>query len=85
MIVRHLLEALSVTLMVVVVLSFSGGRASRVVRLWRDDLINDLIDLTTLLQGHMCDVKKIESPRGELNVFRFWESARFDKMFCHLV
>jgi hypothetical protein len=45
MVVRHLLEALSVTLMVVVVLSFSGGRASRVVRLWRDDLINDLIDL----------------------------------------
>jgi hypothetical protein len=30
--------------MVVVVLSFSEGRASRVVRLWRDDLINDLID-----------------------------------------
>jgi hypothetical protein len=44
MVVRHLLEALSVMLMVVVVLSFSEGRASRVVRLWRDDLINDLID-----------------------------------------
>jgi hypothetical protein len=45
MVVRHLHEPLSVMLMVVVVLSFSEGRASRVVRLWRDDLINDLIDL----------------------------------------
>jgi hypothetical protein len=44
MVVRHLLEALSVMLMVVVVLSFSEGRASRVVRLWRDDLIIDLDD-----------------------------------------
>jgi hypothetical protein len=60
-VVRHLHEALSVMSMVVVVLSFSEGRASRVVRLWRDDLIIDLDDPS--IRTYVRREKKIESLR----------------------